>query len=237
MILAILQARMSSTRLPGKVLKSILGRPMLARQIERILRSKNIDKLIVATSVEKSDDRIEALCKEIGISCYRGCLDDVLDRYYQASLQYKPDHVVRITGDCPLIDPELMDEVINFYFDGDYDYATNGLKPYTFPPGLDVEVFKSMHLKTAWKEAVAPAHREHVTIFIYSNPEMFKIGYYKSKIDLSSLRWTVDRADDYELVVRIYESLYPGNPEFTTQDILNLLKKRPELKAINTQSK
>ena len=234
MILAILQARTSSTRLPGKVLKPILGRPMLSLQIERIQRSKKIDKLIVATSNERSDNDIGNLCINIQIPCFRGSLDDVLDRFYQTATQYKPEHVVRLTGDCPLIDPEIIDKVINFYFEGDFDYATNSMDPYTFPDGLDVEVFRFTVLEKAWHEALLPSYREHVTPFIRQHPEMFKVGHYKNEVDLSHLRWTVDEPEDYEFVSQIYKELYPQNPTFITEDILELINRKPSLLEINS---
>jgi len=234
MIHAILQARTSSTRLPGKVLKPILGRPMLSLQIERIQRSKKIDKLIVATSNDRSDSDIEDLCINIQIPCFRGSLDDVLDRFYQTATQYKPEHVVRLTGDCPLIDPEIIDKVINFYFEGDFDYATNSMAPYTFPDGLDVEVFSFTVLEKAWHEALLSSHREHVTPFIRQHPEIFKVGHYKNEVDLSHLRWTVDEPEDFEFVSQIYNELYPQNPTFITEDILELISRKPSLLGINS---
>ncbi len=234
MLPAILQARTSSTRLPGKVLKPILGHPMLSLQIERIQRSKKIEKLIVATSNDRSDNDIENLCINIQIPCFRGSLDDVLDRFYQTATQYKPEHVVRLTGDCPLIDPEIIDKVINFYFEGDFDYATNSMVPYTFPDGLDVEVFSFTVLEKAWHEAILPSHREHVVPFIRQHPEMFKVGYYKNEVDLSHLRWTVDEPEDFEFVSQIYKELYPQNPTFITEDILELINRKPLLLEINS---
>lgn len=234
MILAILQARFSSTRLPGKVLKKILGKPMLSLQLERVMCASKIDKLIVATSTDSSDNEIENLCKEMQMPCFRGSLNDVLDRFYKASIQYKPLHVVRLTGDCPLIDPQIIDEMIDFYLNGEFDYATNSIEPYTFPDGLDVEIFKFNVLETTLKEAILPSHHEHVTSFIRQNPERFKIGRYESQIDLSRLRWTVDNAEDFDLVRQIYEALYKQNPKFTTQDVLVFLRKNPSLLRINS---
>ncbi len=234
MILVILQARTSSTRLPGKVLKPILGHPMLSLQIERIQRSKKIDKLIVATSNDRSDSDIDNLCINIQIPCFRGSLDDVLDRFYKTAMQYKPEHVVRLTGDCPLIDPEIIDKVINFFSECDFDYATNSMVPYTFPDGLDVEVFSFTALKKAWHETLLPSHREHVAPFILQHPEMFRIGHYKNKLNLSHLRWTVDEPEDFEFVSQIYKELYPQNPTFITEDILGLINRKPSLLEINS---
>ncbi|MGB9855722.1 MAG: aminotransferase class III-fold pyridoxal phosphate-dependent enzyme [Caldisericum exile] len=235
-ILAILQARVSSTRLPGKVLKPILGKPMLALQIERILQSKKIEKLVVATSSDASDDKIEDLCNELKLPCFRGKLDDVLDRFYQASLIWQPEHIVRLTGDCPLIDPDIIDQLILFYLDGDYDYVSNALEP-TFPDGLDVEIFRYFALEEAWKEAKLPSQREHVTPFINSHPDKFKIANFKNHIDLSHHRWTVDEPEDFELIKIIYEKLYPHNPNFRMSDILKFLENHPELIDLNKKFK
>lgn len=235
MILGILQARSSSSRLSRKVLRPILDKPLLGLEMERILRSRALDRLVVATSTENADTEIETLCAGAGVPCYRGSLDDVLDRFYQAARQYKPDQVVRFTGDCPLIDPQVIDEVIGFYQAGAFDYVSNALVP-TFPDGLDMEIFSFAALETAWKEAVLPSHREHVTLFINQQPGRFRIGNYAhTGEDLSGLRWTVDEPEDFELVRRIYEALYPNNPAFTTTDILALLRKDPSLEKINAR--
>lgn len=232
MTLAILQARTSSTRLPGKVIKQILGQPMLARQLERNLRSRNIDKLIVATSDRVDDQPIADLCEEIGVECFRGSLNDVLDRYYQAALEGGADHIVRLTGDCPVADPEVIDRVIEFYHNGDYDYVSNILEP-TFPHGLDVEVFRFEALKAAWQEATLPPQREHVTPFIWHQPDRFNLANFKHSEDLSHYRWTVDEPEDFELITAIYEGLYPTNPEFDMEAILSFLDDHPDLQKIN----
>jgi spore coat polysaccharide biosynthesis protein SpsF len=207
---------------------------MLLRQIERLQRSKMIDMLLVATSSDRTDDALEKLCREHEIRCFRGSLDDVLDRFYRAAEPFKPDHVVRLTGDCPLADPLLIDQVISFHLEGGYDYTSNALEP-SYPDGLDAEVFRFACLARAWKDAVLPSQREHVTPFIHQQPERFKIGSVKNSLDLSSLRWTVDEPLDFELVTRIYETLYPHDPAFTTADILALLERAPELKTLNTR--
>jgi spore coat polysaccharide biosynthesis protein SpsF len=234
MILAILQARMSSTRLPGKVLKPLLGEPMLLRQIERIRRVCRIDQLLVATSVDASDDPLAALCERIRVACFRGSLDNVLERFYLAASEAnpQPEHVVRLTGDCPLADPELIDAVIEFHLAGGYDYSTNALEA-TFPDGLDVEVVRFACLQQAWQEATLPSELEHVMPFITRRPERFRIGHFKAPTDLSHLRWTVDNSEDFEFVSRVYEALYPTKPDFTTADILALLERYPELQEIN----
>ena len=233
MILAILQARVSSSRLPGKVLLPLLGEPMLFRQIERLKRATQIDRLIVATSTDASDNLIENLCRERQISCFRGSLDDVLDRFYQAARQFEPDHIVRLTGDCPLADPGLIDRMISFYLDGGYDYVSTAIEP-TFPDGLDAEVFSFRCLEEVWTTARLPSQREHVTLSIYQQPERFLIGSYKNDTDLSHLRWTVDEQVDLDLVTEIYGTLYPAKSDFTTNDILHLLEQKPWLKTLNT---
>lgn len=235
MILGILQARCSSSRLPGKVLKPILGKPMLLRQIERLARSQRIQKLVVATSTDPSDAPLEEICRQHGIACFRGSLNDVLERFYQAAVSFgarDSDWIVRLTGDCPLIDPQVVDAVIDFGIQGGYDYASNALKP-TFPDGLDVEVIPFARLAEARAEATLPSDREHVLPFIHKRPQRFRLGSYEGKIDHSSLRWTVDEPADFELVNRIYEALYPENPEFSTQDILNLISENPRLSHLN----
>jgi spore coat polysaccharide biosynthesis protein SpsF len=237
MILAILQARVSSSRFPAKVLQPILGVPMLARQIERIQRISRSDRLIVATSSEGSDDPIQQLCLDLGVTCYRGELNDVLDRFYQAARlgspsAEPPDHILRLTGDCPLLDPELIDQLISFYLAADYDYVSNTLE-LTFPDGLDAEIFKFNCLEAAWQEAKLPSEREHVSLFIHQQPSRYKLGSFKSNIDYSDLRWTVDEPVDLELVTKIYEALYPKDPAFKTEDILNFLAAHPALKKLN----
>jgi spore coat polysaccharide biosynthesis protein SpsF len=223
---------MSSSRFPGKVLKPLLGRSMLERQIERILRCKRIDQLVIATSINPEDDAIEALCNKLGIYCFRGDLENVLDRFYQAAKQYNPNHIVRLTGDCPLTDPVLIDKLIDFYLAQECDYASNCEKP-TLPDGLDAEVFSFAALEQAWREAILPSHLEHVTPFIRSNPERFKAAYYRYHENISHLRWVVDEPEDLEFVRRVYEILYPVKPEFGTEDILALLERKPELAEIN----
>lgn len=214
-------------------MRPLFGKPMLARQIERIARAKRIEHLVVATSNDPSDDPITTLCNELGISCYRGALEDVLDRFYRAAANFAPQHVVRLTGDCPLSDPKLIDNVINYYLAGNYDYASNTIEP-TFPDGLDIEIFSFLSLERAWREAKLPSQREHVTPFIYSHPDQFRIGSYKGKEDLSALRWTVDEPADLELIAHIYGALYPTNTAFTTEDVLALLDRKPKLKTLNS---
>ena len=231
-ILAIIQARTSSTRLPGKVLKKILGKTLLELQIERTLRSKYIDKLIVATSLSEDDREIEKICKKINIDCFRGSLNNVIDRFYQAAKKYSPEHVVRLTGDCPLSDPGVIDDVIDFYFSGNFDYATNAVIP-IFPDGLDVEIFSFKVLGEAWTNAELPSHIEHVTPYMRQEYK-FKVGNYTGNFDYSNLRWTVDEPEDYEFVRNIFEALYLVNSLFSWKDVLTYLKKHQDLMNINS---
>ncbi|HJS39355.1 MAG TPA: glycosyltransferase family protein [Burkholderiales bacterium] len=231
-VLAILQARMSSRRLPGKVLRPILGRPMLSLQIERLRRCRRIDRLIVATSSDPSDAPIAELCSRERIDCFRGDLQDVLDRFYQAASRYAPEHVVRLTGDCPLADPGLIDRVIDFHLEGGYDFTGNALVR-TFPRGLDVSVFRHALLREAWREAQRPAEREHVTLYMKAHPERYRLGDFRDAQDRSHLRWTVDEPADFDFVRAVYERLYPANPSFGSADVYRLLEREPGLAAMN----
>ena len=205
---------------------------MLMRQLERLRRCRRVDELLVATSDDPSDDPITKLCAEESVRCVRGSLDDVLDRFYQAAKEFGPAHVVRLTGDCPLTDPALIDDVIDFHITGAFDFVSNATEP-TFPDGLDVAVFRYSLLQEAWREATLSSEREHVTPYMRRFPERYKIGVYKGSPDRSHFRWTVDEPADFEFVTRIYERLYPKKPEFTSQDIYQLLDREPELLAIN----
>jgi Spore coat polysaccharide biosynthesis protein F, CMP-KDO synthetase homolog len=207
---------------------------MLLRQVERIRRIRGVDALVVATSLDPSDDPIVELCEQAGIACFRGSLADVLDRFYQAAKPYRPEHVVRLTGDCPLVDPTIVDRLISMHGEGGFDYSSNALIR-TFPDGLDAEIMRFEALENAWQEAQLPSEREHVTPFLYKHPEQFRIGTYTQERDLSAMRWTVDEAPDFELISRIYEALYPNDPAFGMQDILRFLETSPELLDLNKQ--
>lgn len=232
MILAVLQARTSSSRLPGKVMLPLAGAPMLQRQLERIVRARRIDRLVVATSDRPEDACVVELAEKSGAAHYAGSLDDVLDRFYRAAEPFAPDWVVRLTGDCPLADWNVIDGCIDFACAGGYDYASNALNP-TWPDGLDVEVMTFAALRTAWEEADKPLQLEHVTPFIIRQPERFRLGSYENEVDLSGFRWTVDEPGDFAFVSAVYDALYPKNPAFATADILALLAARPELIGLN----
>ncbi len=205
---------------------------MLARQIERTRRACRIDRLVVATSSASSDAVIAELCDRLAVDCFRGSLEDVLDRYYQAALNYSPDHVVRLTGDCPLTDPAIIDLVIARHLDEDNDYTSN-TQPATYPDGLDVEVVRFEVLRRAWQEARLKAEREHVTYYIYTKMSGVRIGRVESPRDWSSLRWTVDEPADLEFVDQVYRILYPKNSEFGMQEVLELVVEQTTLAGIN----
>ena len=220
MILAILQARMSSSRLPGKVMRPLLGMPMIGRQLERLARARRVDQLVVATSTAQSDDPLAAWCLENEILVFRGDLDDVLGRFVGAAAAFGPaDHIVRLTADCPLADHRVIDDCIALHLDAEADITTNGQQR-SYPDGLDVEVVRAGVLAAANREAVDPYEREHVTPFIYRRPERFHVAHQKQAVDLSALRWTVDRPEDFDFVRAVYEALYPANPDFGSADIL-----------------
>lgn len=235
MVCAIIQARMSSNRLPGKVLRKINGKPMLELMIERVLQAQTLDKVIVVTSLDKSDNEIEIFCQQAGFDCYRGSLDDVLDRYYGAANEYKVSTVVRLTGDCPLIDPKMIDDVVNFYKDSDSDYVANSAPPEgaTVPDGMDVEVFSYESLAKAHKQAQKPSEREHVTFYFWHNPDLFKCKRFDLDRDLSMYRLTVDYKEDFELVGEIYQNLYKNDAIFSLSDIIELLNNNENLRQIN----
>lgn len=230
--LAVLQARMSSSRLPGKVLAELQGAPMLLRQIDRIRRARLLDRLIVATSADAGDDQLATVVAGAGTEVFRGSLDDVLGRFMGAAASVDCQHVVRLTGDCPLADPDVIDAVVAHHFVTDADITTNSVVA-TFPDGLDVEVMRADALRRAATEASAAFEREHVTQFLYRRPTEFRIVHYKQPRNLSHLRWTVDEPRDLELVRAIYAALFPVNPAFGMHDVLRLLASRPDLAELN----
>ena len=230
--LCIVQARMSSSRLPGKMMLDLNGRPVIARVFNQLSYSKLIDKIILATSIDKSDDHLYEWALRNKTYCFRGSLDDVLDRFYNAALIYNPLSIVRITGDCPLIDPEIVDETINQYYEGKYDYFSN-VDPPTFPDGMDTEIIKFRVLCEAWTNARLQSEREHVTLYIRNHREEYKTGCYKSRIDYSRFRLTLDNPEDYKLISEIYKLAVSHKRYLNLEDILNILEKYPELININ----
>ena len=233
-IVAIIQARMGSTRLPRKIMKEILGKPVILWDLDRVSLSKLIDEIVVAIPYGKENDVIVDTIKKYNdkIVTTRGSEDDVLDRYYQAALQTNADVVVRITSDCPLIDHVVIDHVIEQFLDNDCDYCSNSLIR-TYPRGLDVEVFSFIALKNAWLEAQKDYEREHVTPYIIENPDKFKLLNVANNIDFSELRWTLDTKEDFEFISVVYKKICPINQLFLMNDILELLESEPELIDIN----
>lgn len=231
-IVAIIQARMGSTRLPGKVMMDLAGEPMLVRVINRTKRAKTIDEVVVATTIKPDDDGIVDLCVERGWAYFRGSEEDVLDRYYNAAIEYDANVVVRITSDCPLIEPSVIDLVVNKFLHNqpEVGYCSNSLKR-SFPRGLDVEVIDFDALKYAWREDNDPRLREHVTQYIIRHPEVFHQRNVSNSVDLSYLRWTVDAAEDLAFVRKIYEHFIYDH--FTWIEVLELLKKNPDWLDIN----
>ena len=236
-IVLIVQARMSSSRLPGKVLKRVLGKPLLELQIERLKGSQQIHELVIATSQDSSDDPIEKLCVKLKTPCFRGSLKNVLERYYLAARQFQADCVIRVTGDCPLIDPQVVDSVVEHFLQQNpsVDYCSNILDP-TFPRGMDTEIFTMPSLERTYREASKEEEREHVTPYIYHSGK-FAIVHYKNSQDLSHLRWTVDEESDLTVVRQIFEALYPQNNRFTLNDCLEFIRQNPSITSINQRVK
>lgn len=229
MITAIIQARMSSTRLPKKVLLPLGNKTVLENVINRVRQAKLISNIIVATSVEFADDVLEKFCLEKKINCFRGDSDDVLDRYYQTARQFKVEHICRITSDCPLIDPVVVDKAAGIYLTGKYDYIANNHPIATYPDGLDTEIFSFFALKKTWKEASLPSEREHVTSYIWKNPDKFKIYNLKNNKDLSGYRLTIDEEKDYKLLQAIFSQV----KDLTTINIINFLDNDQKTRDIN----
>ena len=256
-VVAIIQGRMSSSRLPGKILADIAGQPMLTRVYTRTSRAKTLDEIIFATTTDASDDLVAEYCDFSGIPFTRGSLFDVLDRYYQTALQAKADVVVRITADCPVIDPELIDNVVKtvvseqWRVDGAlFDFAANRLPPpwsRTYPIGLDTEVCTFAALERAWKDAREPQHREHAMPYFYEgvqlttvnrqlqtglSPRGFNIALLHHTTDFGDYRWTVDTPEDLEFMRQVYSS-FDGRDDFTWKEVLDLVHDNPELMKIN----
>jgi spore coat polysaccharide biosynthesis protein SpsF (cytidylyltransferase family) len=223
-----------STRFPGKIMKEILGKTVLIHDLDRIKEMKTINKIVVATTDLEKDDSIINTVKKYNknIGIYRGREDDVLDRYYKAAKEFNANVIVRITSDCPLIDPNISDLVVETFLENKCDYCCNNM-PRTYPHGLDTEVFSFEALERAWREARKSYEREHVTPYIRENPDKFKIINVWNNVDLRNLRWTLDYPEDFEFITEIYQRLYPKKKIFYMQDILDVLNKEPWLIEIN----
>lgn len=236
--LILIQARTGSSRLPGKVLMPLGGRPLLQRMWERVTAARVPAQFGMIITEEASDDPIEALCAEIGAPCFRGSTLDVLDRHLQAWRRWGGEAVVKIPSDCPLIDPEIIERVLGFYqAHPGYDYVSN-LHPQSYPDGNDVEIMSARALETAAREAQAPYEREHTTSFLWDNPERFRVGnvVWETGQDLSQThRWTLDYLEDYNLIQAVFDRLYPVDPLFSVEAIVQLLDREPALAELNAR--
>jgi len=236
--LIIVQARMTSTRLPGKVMEIVCDKPILEHLINRLKTIRSADQIVIATTVNETDNQIVSLCKKLDTLYYRGSEEDVLGRYYEAAVEYGGDVIIRITSDCPVIDPDVVSYLIDFYMRNlkKYDYVTNTLKR-TYPRGMDAEIVSFKALKEAHFNAYDPLDREHVTPFIRNRPTQYRLHNIKYSSDLSRYRLTVDTSEDMELIRRIFESLYVENPEFKMKDILTVLEVNSEWPSVNSHVK
>jgi len=230
-VVAIIQARLGSSRLPGKVLQDIDGSTMLARVVRRSQRAVSLHDVVVATTAERADDAVVAECRKLGVPCVRGDEQDVLDRYYQAAQACRAQAVVRITSDCPLIEPEVIDKVVQAFLNARPDYASNTLER-TYPRGLDTEVMTLSALECAWRQATEPYQRIHVTPYLYQNPDQFRLLSVTNEEDYSGYRWTVDTLEDLALVREVYGRLGGGDAIHWT-DVLALLAREPQLAELN----
>ncbi len=231
-VVAIVQARMGSTRLPGKVLMELGGETVLGRVVRRLRQAALVDEIVVATTSSAADDVIVRECEWLDVVAFRGSENDVLDRYYRAASGRGAEAIVRITSDCPLIDPELVNETIRLFRDADGDYASN-VFPRTYPRGLDTEVFSAPALERAWREADEPYQREHVTPYFYEHPERFRLLSLRGQTDYSHYRWTLDTAEDLDLLRAIYARL-GKREDFSWREAIEVIKREPDLAELNS---
>jgi spore coat polysaccharide biosynthesis protein SpsF (cytidylyltransferase family) len=230
---AIIQARLGSTRLPGKVLLTLADKTVLEHVIQRALKARSIQEVVVATTQQKENSQVADVAQRCQVKVYRGSENDVLDRYYQAAKLFSLHHIVRITSDCPVIDPQVIDGVINKYFETEADYCSNTITK-TLPDGEDVEVFSFQALERAWREADIPSEREHVTPYLKKHKDLFKIVSCDHDVDLGEKRWSLDREEDYRFLKILFEHLYTQNHYFGMAEILKFLKEHPETEKINS---
>jgi spore coat polysaccharide biosynthesis protein SpsF len=231
-VVLVMQARMGSTRLNGKVMRNLYGKTILEHDIERIRQAKLVDEIVIATTTKEQDDIIMEEAQRLGVKVFRGSEDHVLSRYYYAAKESGADTVVRVTSDCPLIDPYILDEVITFYKENEYDIVSNAgnVDIRTYPRGLDVEVFSFEKLSEAYQKAEEKYQQEHVTPYLYEND---KVGYYNNDVNYSNFRWTLDTEEDWEMISVIYQNLYHGKHDFYFKEILEFMLQHPELEEIN----
>ena len=234
-IISTIEARMTSSRLPGKVVKEIMGRPALELLIERLRSVKEIQEIVVATTINKTDDVIEELCRRLKVKCFRGSENDVLGRVCGAVQSVSGDIIIEITGDCPLVDPDIIRTCLKLYLEGQCDYLSNGSLKRTFPDGLDVQVFSAKALEEINRLSSDPVDREHVTHYFYTHPEQFRLKNYEANDELCwpELAITLDTPEDLRLITAIFEALYPSNRLFSAYDIVRYLKANPDLVTMN----
>ncbi len=237
-VVATVEARMTSSRLPGKALAPILGRPALAHLLRRLQRAGGVDDIVVATTVHPVDEAIETLARHCGVRCYRGSEDDVMGRVVEAGASADADVLVEITGDCILLAPEVIDEALGIYRRSGYDVVSNTWK-LTYPQGVDVQVFAWSLLAEAAGQTTDSDHREHVSLYFYEHPERYRIYHLEAPSAFRAPEWRfqLDYPEDLQFITAVYEALYPTNPDFTLQDIFTLLRQRPELRRLNAQMK
>ena len=233
---AIIQARIGSTRLPGKVLKPLAGKTVLEHIVDRVSCAELVDQVIVATTDNLADKDITSLCDKKGIDFFCGSELNVLERYYKAAKAYSAEVVVRVTSDDPLKDPQVIDKAIRIFLQNDYDYVSNTIEP-TYPDGIDVEVFSFDALARAYSKATLESEKEHVTPYIWKNSDQFKLHTFKNNIDLSHMRWTLDTEEDYQFIKIIYDKLYKPGEVILMNDVIDFLEKNPELLNINQHYK
>lgn len=233
MIIAIIQARVGSVRLPNKVMKYLQNKTVLEHVCSRVRRSKYIDEVFVATTIDKNNLPLIQLCASQNIRVFCGSEDDVLDRFYQLAKLIHPEHIVRITSDCPVIDPNIIDKIIEDHLKRNSDYTSNTIID-SYPDGLDTEIFSLLTLERCWKEAKLQSEREHVTPYMKNHPELFKLNSISSKINYCDKRWTLDTDLDFEFLKSVFNELYKKNPYFGINEILHLLETMPSLEMINS---
>lgn len=233
MIVAIIQARVGSSRLPNKVMKYLEDKTVLEHVVSRVRTSRYIDEVIVATTIDKNNLPLVQLCSSQNIRIFCGSEDDVLDRFYQLAKLIHPDHIVRITSDCPVIDPEIIDLIIENHLRSNSDYTSNTILD-SYPDGLDTEIFSFSALEKAWFEAKLSSEREHVTPYIKKHPDLFAIKSIVSEINYASKRWTLDTDSDFKFLTTVFSNLYNSDPIFGMSKILNLLDEQPALELINS---
>lgn len=235
-VVGIIQARMTSTRLPGKVLKEINNKPLIEYEINRLKKARQIDQLVIATTINNEDDSIVEFCEKHNLKYFRGSEKDVLSRYYETAKTYNADIVVRLTSDCPIIDPTVVDDVITTFINNEFDYVSNTLKR-TYPRGMDTEVFTFNALEKAFQSAKETFEKEHVTPYIYLNPETFNLYSVEYSTDESMHRWTVDTIEDFLLIEKIIKNFNYSLNNFSMEDVLIYLNENPEIKKINEDIK